>query len=254
MKKQVLKVMAGVVTGVLVIGTPARGADNFSEAEVHVLRGLSERQNTVNRFNTLAAKKGSTELVRMIAQKDMEEHAKWNEEVAALAKKVGITGVGGMPAGGAPGAGAPAGAPPTGAAPQGMPPQGDGMQAGAPGMGAGGPGAGGPGGYAARYLAELEKLSGAEFDEKYLLRSLQYHEDMERTLNGQLRNGVNADIMAWAKSHIDAYEQHATLIQRVLFGEVTSIKADQSLGSGMRNDGPGSGAPVSGLATAPDKK
>jgi predicted outer membrane protein len=253
--KCVPMVIAAVLgASALVSSALIRAADNYTEAEIHVLRGLSERQSTVNRFNKLAAEKGSTELVRLIAQKDLDEHTKLNEEVSALAKKIGITGVGGgMPpgAGGAPGAGGP----PSGAGPQAggagpspgqsQPPGNTpGGMAGGPPNG-GGAGAGGPGAYASRYYAELEKLSGAEFDEKYLLRSLQYHEDMERTLNVELRDGVNPELLAWTKSHIKQYEQHATLIQRVLFGEVTSIKAEQPLGAEMRNDGPGGGPPPS---------
>jgi predicted outer membrane protein len=252
--------------GVLGINTLATSADNHTEAEVHVIRNMSERQNTVNRFNKLAAEKASTELVRTIAKKDLEEHSKLFDELRALGKSTGIDNPGaGMPpsVSGPQGAGGPPPGPsqnqPQNQTPgqnQGQPPVQNGMQAGGPGPGGGGMGAGGPSGYADRYYAELEKLSGAAFDEKYLLRSLQYHEDMERTLNGELRNGVNPELLTWTKDHVKQYEQHATLIQRVLFGEVTRIDATQALGAEMRNDGPGDGPPPSKPSTtaAPQTK
>lgn len=235
-----------VAAGVLGAAAWAVAADNYTEAEVHVIRNMSERQTTFNRFNKLAVEKGSTELIRQVAKKDLEEHEKLFEELKALSIRTGIDDFGtGMGAGGPPQGGA-------GPAPQqGQPPAG--MAGGAPGAdGMGGGMAAGPSGYANRYYAELEQLSGAAFDERYLIRALQYHEDMERTLNGELRDGVNPELLAWTKSHIKQYEQHATLIQRILFGEVTSINTDQQLGADMRNDGPGAGAPPSrGTAAAP---
>lgn len=232
----------------------AQAADNYSETETHVMRGISERQNTMGRWSAMAAQKGSTELVRTFAQRDLDEHAKLNVEVRELAAKIGIAGVGvggpggpGGPGGtGGPGGpgGAPGGAPPGGANPAagGPPPGGAGGPPGGPRAGGGG---GGPSSYANRYTAQLEKLTGADFDEMYLLRALQYHEDLERTVNGEIRDGVNPELIAWSKAHVKTYENHAQLIQRMLYGEVTGIPATGALGER------GAGGPPGGAGGAP---
>ena len=254
--------LAGVLAGAtLVASVPlAHSADSFSDTETHVVRGLMERQSTMERFSKLALEKGSTDLVKTFAKLDIAEHEKLRTELGTLAGSIGITGAGiggagGPPPGGAPpGGGAPgAGGPPTGAAPGGAggPPGGAAAPgrvapggAGGPPGGAGGPpggGGGGPSSYANRYLEQLNGLSGAAFDEMYLLRMLQYHEDLERTLNGEIRSGVNAQLIAWSKANVETYEKHAQLLQRMLYGETKSIPATGPLGAGGPG-GPG-GAP-----------
>ncbi|MGC3982321.1 MAG: hypothetical protein QM808_13810 [Steroidobacteraceae bacterium] len=190
----------------------ASAEDKYSEKETHVARGLSERMNTMSRWSKLAMEKGSTDLIRTFAKRDIEEHEKMSAELTALSKSLGIAGVGGGGApGGAPpsgGQGAPQGAAPQGAGPQGAggPPAGaapggapGGAPNGAAGMGAGG-GGGGPSSYGNRYYTQLQGLSGEAFDEMYMLRVLQYHEDMERTLNEEIRGGFRRNLMAWSKS------------------------------------------------------
>lgn len=250
-----------------VMSLAAAAADKYSDTETHVVRGIMERQSTMARFSNLAIEKSTSQLIKDFAKRDIEEHTKLSADLAAVAGKLGITGAGiggggappgaggagGPPGGGAAGAGpqgaggAPgggAGGPPGGGAP-GAGPQGAG---GPPGGGAGGPpggggggGAGGPSGYGNRYYEQLKTLSGKDFDEMYLLRVLQYHEDLERSVNGELRGGFAPELIAWAKANVDTYEQHARLVQRMLYGEVTSIPATGALGAGG-GGGPG-GAP-----------
>jgi predicted outer membrane protein len=221
----------------------AMAADNYSDTETHVMRGISERQNTMGRWSALAAEKGSTEMVRRLARLDMDEHAKLNIEVRDLAAKIGISGVGMGAPGGAPGAGGPPGA-----------------AGGAPGGARAGGGGGGPNSYASKYSAQLAALSGEAFDEMYLLRALQYHEDLERTLSAEIRDGVNPELIAWSKANIKNYEAHSATIQRALYGELTSIPADAKTvaEAGARRGGPpaggAAGAAPGGTPAAPTAK
>lgn len=224
----------------------ANAADKYSEKETHVVRGVAERMNTLGRFSKLAIEKSSSEVVKTFAKRDIEEHEKLSAELTALAKSLGIAGVGGgggMSPGGAPGA-APVGAAPQGAA--GGAPAGGPQQQGAGGPGGQAGGGGGPSSYANRYYTELQGLSGEAFDEMYMLRALQYHEDLERSLNEEIRSGYSKELMEWAKANIETYEAHAQLIQRILYGEQKSVPATGPLNSGM----PAAGGAPAGATSA----
>lgn len=228
--------VAAALLGAMSVAT---AADKYSETETHVVRGISERMNTLNRFSKLAMEKSSSELVKTFAKRDIEEHEKLSAELTALAKSLGIAGVGGgMPAGAAPG-GAPGAAPPAGGAPQGAggPPAGAGPQvangAGRPGGAAGGQGGAGPNTYASRYYTQLQGLSDEAFDEMYMLRALQYHEDIERSMNEEIRGGFSKELMDWSKANIQTYEAHAQLIQRILYGEQKTVPATGPLKATM---------------------
>ncbi|MFT3905758.1 MAG: DUF4142 domain-containing protein [Steroidobacteraceae bacterium] len=254
--------------GLLGVVSLAAAADKFSDTETHVVRGIMERQSTMARFSNLALEKSTSQLIKDFAKRDIEEHTKLSADLGAVAGKLGITGAGiggggapggaggagGPPGGGAGGPpGAAAGGPPgaaggaPGAGPQGAGGSpggagGAGAAGGPPGGGGAGGGGGGPSSYANRYLEQLKTLSGKDFDEMYLLRVLQYHEDLERSVNGELRSGFAPELIAWAKANVDTYEKHAQLVQRMLYGEVTSIPATGALGAGGPG-GPGGGAP-----------
>lgn len=230
----ILKVCAASM--LLASVTVALAADEkYSEKETHVARGLSERMSTMNRFSRLAMEKSSSEMIKTFARRSIEENEKMGVELVALSKSLGIAGVGGggMPPGGA----APGGAPPTGAGPQGAPqgagapPQGAGSPPGAAGgMGAGGAG---PNTYASRYYTQLQGLSGEAFDEMYLLRVLQYQEDLGRTLNDEIRSGFSKELMAWSRSKVEEVEARSQLVQRILYGEQKEVPATGPLKATM---------------------
>jgi hypothetical protein len=69
-------------------------AENCTETETHVMRGISERQNTLNRMSQLAVEKGSTQLIPDLAKIDQAERAKPNLVAYDLAQRIGIAGVG----------------------------------------------------------------------------------------------------------------------------------------------------------------
>lgn len=219
-----------------------------SDIEMHVVRGLLERANTSMGYARIALTKSSSDSVKKAAQGYIDAMTKLNEDLRATGLKLKIDGISGMPPGGAPGAGAGGPGGPGGPGGAGAPggaggPAGAAGPGGPPGGGAGGPPGGGgmartgPGVYAARFTEELNKLSGDQFDEIYELRTLEYVEDMERTLLSESLTGATAALRDWAKANAQGYENQGQVFGRLAFGE--------SGGPGGPG-APGGGAPPSG--------
>lgn len=74
-----------------------------------------------------------------------------------------------------------------------------------------------PPGYFAAAVTRLNTLSGVDFDRQYLLLVLQCHAFLERSLNGQLRTGVQPELQSWIRQNIDAMEQQSRNVDHALY-------------------------------------
>lgn len=81
---------ATLATLLVSITTPAFSASGISTAEEHVLRGYFDRQSTVIAAHKLALQKGSTEAIRKFAQSELDAYQQLGNQVAALYKKFGL--------------------------------------------------------------------------------------------------------------------------------------------------------------------
>lgn len=220
-------------------GTKGPGDINnslVSDVEMHVVRGLLERANTSSSFAQIALTKSNSGAVKKAAQGYIDFATAINANLRAKGTELKISGIsGGMPGG------APGGAPPGGGA--GGPPGGPGGGAGGPpgGPGSGGRGATGPGVYASKFKAELNAASGDAFDEIYELRTLEYLEDMERTLLNESIAGATPALRDWAAANAKTYEAEAQVFARLLQGE--SAQSGPPPGVGGPQGAPAQGAP-----------
>lgn len=249
----------------------------ITDQEEHVLRGFFDRQSNAIALNKLALQKGSKDSIKKFAQSELDLYQKLAEAVSKVDDEFklisqpitngnnspklgqgvtrGVTelppgaswvapGVanllngGGGPPGMAPGAGG-TGGPPGGGAP------GAGPQGGPPGAPPGG--GGGRGGMMARYdydLADMQKLSGEEFDKQYALRVAIAHNAMLGHISSELNEpGANPDLVAMAKSSFTLIAAQNSNIERLLLG--------QDLSNGPPGARPPAGAPPG--APAPQK-
>jgi len=197
-----------------------------SDTETHVVRGLLERANTSIRFANIALARSQTDRVKAAAQVYIDAMTKVSADLRAEGLRLKISGISGVPPRGGPGG--PPGGPP-GGGPGGPP--------------GGGPPGGmartGPGVYSARFTAELNSLSGDQFDEIYELRTIEYLEDMERTLLNESLTGATPALRDWAGAHAKTYETQAMVFARLAFGETGGGGPPPGAG------GPG-GAPAGG--------
>ena len=205
-----------------------------SDVETHVVRGLLERSNTSIGYARIALARSQSDRVKAAAQGYIDAMTTVSANLRAEGLSLKISGIsGGMPRGaGGPPSGAPGGAP-------GGPP------GGAPGGGGGPPGGmarSGPGVYAAKFTAELNSLSGDQFDEIYELRTLEYLEDMERTLLNETLTGATPALRDWARANAKTYEAQAMVFARLAFGETGGGGPPPGVG------GPGGAAPGGGPA------
>lgn len=218
------KVIMLVAASLLSMSVSSFAADNVSERELHYVRGVLERSSTLGKFSQMAIEKSSNEKVKAFAKRTIDEYVAQNKSLAEVAGKLGITGAG-IGSGGA-------GAPPSGGAAASGPPNGAAPRAAAAGAPAGGPpgaqpgGAGGsaagsgPAGKAQAIVAQLQKASGEEFDNLYLLRAIQYHEDIERNMIGEIMTETaNPELLKWSKANIATYIKNAKSAQALVFGE-----------------------------------
>ncbi len=191
-----------------------------SDIEMHVVRGLLERANTSSGFAKIALAKSNSDPVKKAAQGYIDFVTAINANLRAKGTELKIAGISGMPPGG--GAGGPAGGAP-------------------PGGGAGGPPGGmarsGPGVYSSKFTAELNAADADAFDEIYELRTLEYLEDIERTLLNESLTGATPALRDWAKENAAGYEAQAQIFARLLQGETG--QGGPPAGAG----GPGGGKP-----------
>ena len=167
-----------------------------SDTEMHVVRGLLERANTSIGYAKIALARSQNPNVKQAAQNYIDALTKVSADLRATGLNLKIAGISGrLPGGPPPGGG------------QGGPPDGGGMARSGPGV------------YAAKFTAELKQLSGDQFDEIYELRTLEYLEDMERTLLNESLNGATAALRDWARANAAAYEAQAMVFSRLAFGE-----------------------------------
>ncbi len=252
---------------------------SITDNEEHVFRGFFDRQSGIIALDRVALEKGSADVKTFaqseldMISKFASDLGKLGDKFGLITR--GMTSGGGSPklgqgmtrgfaelpadatwfsksqfsnplamgdmGGGAapPAGGAPAGAPPAGAAPQGAGP-GAGPGGAAPG-GAGGMGAGG-GPQQNRYdydAADLQKLSGKDFDKQYLLRVAVAHNAILRHVSSSIsESGANPDLVEFSKSALKTIAQQNQKIESLLSGQ------------GL-NAGPPAGARPQGEAGAP---
>jgi putative membrane protein len=104
--------------------------------------------------------KGNLEDVKRFGHHMMEDHAKWNEDLAELARKKGIA----------------------------IPSQPDEAQK--------------------KALAELAKLSGADFDKKYSGMMVADHAKAVALFEDKAKKAKDADIRAWAEKTVPKLQEH----------------------------------------------
>ncbi|MGC3981064.1 MAG: DUF4142 domain-containing protein [Steroidobacteraceae bacterium] len=245
-----------LLAGAMLVAIPtfALAAPAITDNEEHVFRGFFDRQSGIVPVHKLALEKGSAD-VKTFAQSELDMISSFATDLSKLADKFGLItrgmkagdaspklgqgttrgfdklpddgatwfskgvnplsgGMPGMPTaaagGAAPQGGAPAGAPPAGAAPGGAP----------AGMGAA---PAGGGNRQTRYdydLADLQKLSGADFDKAYLLRVSIAHNAQIRHISNELSEpGANADLINFAKASLKTLAAQNSKIESLLSGQ-----------------------------------
>lgn len=178
-----------------------------SETEVHVVRGLLERANTSAGFARIALTRSTSPAVKQAAQDYIDGIGKVSADLRSAGTALKIEGIsGGPPPGGAPPGGGPGGG--------GSPPGGGG-----PGGPGGGMARSGPGVYAARFTDELNSVPTDKFDELFELRTLEYLEDMQRTLLSESVSGETPALRDWVKANAQAYIAQGRAFARLAFGE-----------------------------------
>lgn len=239
----------GLVLAVAMLGSMTALAQqaanpNLNDYEVHLVRGLAQRQQAAMTYDKIAVERASSDLTKAVAKRALEIHTAGQTSISELGKKLaawGAVGQGPVGPGGAggPGGAAPqgAGGPPGGGA--GAPPQGGagpqaagGAPAGAP-QGAAPQGAAGMGGGNMLAFATppggsfedaLKKASGVEFDRLYLLLTILQNEEMQRAIAMQIESvatkpKTNAELTQWSKDHVETYRSLARVVQKAVRGE-----------------------------------
>lgn len=243
----------------------------ISDTEEHVFRGFFDRQSGIIALDRVALEKGSAD-VKTFAQSELDMISGFAKQLGVLGDKFGLV-TRGMTAGGASpklgqgmtrgfaelpeGAtwfskgqfsnplamgdmGMGAGAAPAAGAPQSAAPAG-----GAPGGAAGGMGAGGGGAAQNRYdydAADLQKLSGKDFDKQYLLRVSIAHNAILRHVSGEINEaGANPELVEFAKTALKTIAQQNSKIESLLSGQ--GLNAGPPGGAGGQGAAPGGAAP-----------
>lgn len=182
-------------------------AGKLQESELHYVRNDLERLNTSSGFAEIAVQRAGKPLVKAFAQQLIEHHtaliASLNSAMQPYADEIHPSArAGGAPAAAA---GASAGAPPR--------------------AGGGAAETTGPGVFSRNIKAELNGLNGDAFDEMFLLRTIQYHEDVQRRTSMELRlAGANADILKWIEANVQKIEADTAIAQRIVLGQMTTLE------------------------------
>jgi predicted outer membrane protein len=206
---------AGACAAVALCFSGIAAAGKLQESELHYVRNDLERLNTSSGFAEIAVQRAGKPLVKAFAQQLIEHHAaltaSLNSAMQPYAEEIHPSARGG---GGAPpaGAGARAGAGGTG-------------PAASPRAGGGATETTGPGVFSRNIKAELNGLSGDAFDEMFLLRTIQYHEDVQRRTSMEMRlAGANADILKWIDANAQKIEADTAIAQRIVLGQMTTLE------------------------------
>lgn len=195
----------------LTVPIPLHAAGLLQETELHYVRNDLERLNTSTGFAEIALQRSTNPLVKAFAQQVINNHTALIASLnAAMAPYEAQIHPNRNPAGAtaAPAAG---GMAPGGAAPVG-------------GMAAGATEATGPAVFAKAIKAELNGLSGAALDQMFLLRVIQYHEDVQRRTSVEMRlKDANPDILKWIDANLTRIEADSAIAQRIVLGQMTDV-------------------------------
>ncbi|MFT3752521.1 MAG: DUF4142 domain-containing protein [Paludibacter sp.] len=213
MKHTTLTHLVGLLAFSAAISLPATGlaAGKLQETELHYVRNDLERLNTCSGFAEIALQRSTNPLVKAFAQQVINNHtaliaslnaamAPYEDEIHPNRNRTGGN----------------------------TPSASNGMATGAPvaaGMGATATTeATGPAVFAKAIKAELSGLSGEALDKMFLLRVIQYHEDVQRRSSVELRlPGANADILKWIDANLPRIEADSAIAQRIVLGQMTDV-------------------------------
>lgn len=212
MNNAVVKNLIGalMLSATLSLPMSALAAGKLQETELHYVRNDLERLNTCSGFAEIALQRSTNPLVKAFAQQVINNHtaliASLNAAMAPYDAEI-------HPNKSA--AGAPPATPANGMAASGA----------AGGMAAGATEATGPAVFAKAIKAELGSLSGDALDKMFLLRVIQYHEDVQRRTSVELRlKDANADILAWIGANLTKIEADTAIAQRIVLGQMTTLE------------------------------
>ncbi|MGC3982336.1 MAG: DUF4142 domain-containing protein [Steroidobacteraceae bacterium] len=225
MKNSIKNVVGLILVSAAMLPLSGFAAGKLQETELHYVRNDLERMNTCSGFAEIALQRSTNPLVKAFAQRVIDNHNTWvaslNAAMAPYDDEIHPSKNGGGAAAPAASTGMAAGAAPAGGmAAAGAPPAG-GMAAG----GAAATEATGPAVFAKAIKAELGGLSGDALDKMFLLRVIQYHEDIQRRTSTEMRvPGANADILKWINENLPKIEADTAIAQRIVLGQMTTLE------------------------------
>lgn len=206
-----IKNLLGTLSLIAIVSLPAPvfAEGKLQETELHYVRNDLERLNTSTGFAEIALQRSGNALVKAFAQQIINNHtaliASLNAAMVPYDSEIHPNK-----------ANSTAPAPQTGA-----PPPNGGMAAGGAAQAAQ---ATGPAVFAKAIKSELSALSGDALDKMFLLRIIQYHEDVQRRTSVETRlTGANADILKWIGANLPKIEADTAIAQRIVLGQMTDV-------------------------------